>query len=505
MIRVTSFVLIAALAAITVAAPVPPPGPREAAQLVEKLGSQSFAEREAATKRLDELGVLALGELRAACKSEDPEVASRAKDLVAKIERRISNERAIAPTMVELDAKDIPLDAVLAALSKQAGCEVVLGGLKPDELAGKKVTVATGKVPFWTAVLWVCDAAELQVANVSGFVAPGSMPYLARPGKPGAGEARRVAAVPSLAVVLEARDSKKRPASVHGAVLVEAFELPKIAASNDVAAAVLQIWPEPKLAWQSASNLKITKSVGTDGAKLVPDLTPPRAMPQVERLGGRMAVIRNPDGSITVVNPDAKNPISAGPNFTANVRQTLVKLKTGEKVASVLTGSVYGQVRSVPEPLVTIALDGQKPISATGRTDSELTASLFTNDKGREFVIVKLTYNPLTVQPVRASEELVKPGDDNATVKPGPDGNNQTIHGLRITDADGKAFDATLASATNDFDHTGSRRIVMNLRLELPATKDAPAAPTKVVFWGTYLKSVEVPFALKDVPLVGGK
>src|SRR5438067_1458670 len=90
----------ALLLAAAVAAPVPPPNAREATLLIEKLGSEDFAEREAATKRLEELGLLALAEVRAATKSENAEIADRAKDLVRKIERRAANDRAIAPTLV---------------------------------------------------------------------------------------------------------------------------------------------------------------------------------------------------------------------------------------------------------------------------------------------------------------------------------------------------------------------------------------------------------------------
>jgi hypothetical protein len=246
--------VVVAFVALTVAAPVPQPNAREAALLVEKLGSTEFDEREAAGKRLEELGVLALDDLRAACKSENPEIADRAKDLVRKIERRVSSDRALAPTVVELEAKDAPLEVVLAALSKQAGCEVVLGGLKAEDLAEKKITLTTGKVPFWSAVLKVCEAGELQVAVVSSFVAPGSMPYYGRPSKTDA--KLRGASDPNAAVVLEARDgTKKRPASVHGAVLVEAFEAPKGALLPVTSGALLQFWPEPKLAWQSVANL----------------------------------------------------------------------------------------------------------------------------------------------------------------------------------------------------------------------------------------------------------
>jgi hypothetical protein len=115
------------LAVALVGAPIaaaggdPPPPPKSrAAQLVAQLGSDDFFEREAAGKELDALGPVALDDLRAACRSADPEVARRARDLAAGISFRAESERLLAPTLVELDAADAPLDTVLAELSRQS-------------------------------------------------------------------------------------------------------------------------------------------------------------------------------------------------------------------------------------------------------------------------------------------------------------------------------------------------------------------------------------------------
>ena len=449
---------------------------REAARLVERLGSPDFATREAASKRLDALGPLALDALRVACLSENPEVANRARDLLRTIERRAASDRALAPTLVTLDATNAPLDEVLATLSKQAGCAVAIGGLNADALAAKKITVMTGKVPFWAAVLKVCDAGGLQIAGVGGFVAPGSMPYRRKPGRPAG------------AVVLEARaGAKPRPASVHGAVLVEAFEMPQAAASPTVAAAVLQFWPEPKLAWQSVAGVKIATATAADGRKLTPDPTP-LALPQVQRLPGKggVVVVQNADGTITVINPDADYPLEVGPNYTPNVRQALVKLKTGVPVARELRGSAFGLVRSAVEPLATVTLDPLRAATATGPAGVELTASLRTDAAGKRYVSVTLVYEALKVNQAATGNR------------------NQSIQGLSVTDADGAAFELSLTNHRSDFDPTG-QFVVAHLTLELCAAKGGPAVPAKVLFHGTYPKRVEVPFALKDVPLAGGK
>lgn len=486
------------LAPITfvIAAPMPPTGPREIPQLIAQLGSEDFAEREVATRRLDALGSAALAELRAATGSENPEIAGRAKDLVGKIEYRAANERVLTPTVVELNLKDAPLDAVLAALSKQIGCEVVLGGSNANELAGKKVSVATGRVPFWVAVQKVCDAGELQVAGAGGFVAPGVALYNARPGRTADGAPVRVARDHNLAVILEARAGHKRPASVHGSVMIESFELPKGAAPQAGAAAIVQVWPEPKLGWQENTAAKVTHAIGSDGRKLVPDFSP-NLLPQVQRpAGGKLIVVRRPDGSVVLVNPDATNPLEVGPSFAPNVRQSLLVLKTGAGTATELNGAVFGLVRAGPEPLAVVALGAGKPTTVRGRAGVELTATVRNGEKGKTVVDVKIGYEARRVQPARQHEELVG-AEMNAA------GSNSTVFGVRITDADGRAFNLGLLSERSAPDPTG-RQVVARLTLEPLAARDAPAVPATVTFWGSYTRPVEVPFALTNVPLSGG-
>src|SRR5687768_18567467 len=56
--------------------------------LVDQLGAEDYAKREAAAKRLKALGKGALPALREAAKHDDPEVASRAQALVKRIDVR---------------------------------------------------------------------------------------------------------------------------------------------------------------------------------------------------------------------------------------------------------------------------------------------------------------------------------------------------------------------------------------------------------------------------------
>jgi len=66
-------------------------------RLIEQLGSEVFAEREAATKALDRIGEPALKLLRKSSEdSDDAEIRRRAGQLVATIEPRVAEARALA-------------------------------------------------------------------------------------------------------------------------------------------------------------------------------------------------------------------------------------------------------------------------------------------------------------------------------------------------------------------------------------------------------------------------
>ncbi|MBA4189646.1 MAG: hypothetical protein C0467_16800 [Planctomycetaceae bacterium] len=482
-----------------VAAQEPAPKVTEAARLVEKLGSQDFEEREAASKRLEELGATALEELRVGVKSENPETARRAQDLLRKVERRLSNDKVLAPTLVELDVKDQPLDAVLAELSKQAKWEVVLGGLKPEDLAVKKLTVSTGgKVAFWVAVLKLCDVAEMQIAGVSGFVAPGAMPYLGR-AKPGV----RIAADRNRAVVLEARgDSPRRPASVNGAVLIEAVPFPKnvLPLATAHPSALLQAWPEPRLQWEGTAATKVTRATDASGAKLAAEFTPiPTG--DIRATGTGTVLIRNADGSVTVVK-DTGSAFELPGGFRPNPRQAVIQFKPIEKsvnTAKELGVSMFATVRTGIEPLCQVRdLESGKAATGSAPSGVDISVTYATDSRGKLVASVHLSYDMKAIHAATVDDTL--PGMRGGAAGYG----NHTVYGIRVADADGKPYMLGLGSGSNQIDPT-NKRILLKLDLELHRDKDGQGPPASIAFWGTHAKSVELPVLLKDVPLAGGR
>ncbi len=160
------------------------PAARKIADLIGKLGSGDFEDREQATTELDRLGLQALEALKQAAKSEDAEIRRRAEDLIATIEKREASTLILKPTRVTLTLKDAPVDEAIAALRKQTGFAIRLhdpeGKTKPT-----RVTLELKDATFWDALDALCDQAGLvegSPAAAQPMPPPGVRPIRIRPG-----------------------------------------------------------------------------------------------------------------------------------------------------------------------------------------------------------------------------------------------------------------------------------------------------------------------------------
>lgn len=472
-----------------VAAQQPAPAPVEISALIKQLGSDDYTKRESASKRLNAVGAPALAELCVATRSENPEVVRRAHELVRKIEYRIDNEKTLAPTLVSLDAKNERLDDVLAALSRQARCDVVLNGAKLRELADRRITVTTSG-PFWDAVLAVCDAAGLKIAGAGGFY---TAEALAFPGDTSKGV--RATRYDNLAVVLEARGTASRPpAAVYGAVLVEVLPLPN--AAPDTHSALLQIWPEPRLAWGTTNGVRVRSAIDANGGRLTCEPASVAPLAVLSNRPKRLIVVRQPDGGARFLK-EGSTGLDSTLDFKPNARQAVVRFKPGETPTTALKElnlAVLGTVRSGLEPLSEITgLKLNAMPTGRGIANVEFTIRYGQAPDGKYAATATVIYD-------RASVTPAGPGIDLPGTKPGKAGTgNQSIHGVRITDADEKPFTLGLLAASIQPDRQG--RETMTLTLELHPDKNGHGPPATASFWGSYARPVEVPVVLKAVPL----
>jgi hypothetical protein len=498
------------LATVWPPAGLPPLADEVVAQLIVQLGHPDFTRRQAATQQLDCLGRVALSQLRGAARSEEPEVAHRANGLLRAIEWRVANETTLAPTRVKLTAQNMALDAVLASLSEQSGYTVVLWGPTADKVCRTRITVQKRSVPFWEALLAVCDAAELQIGAVAGFIAPGS-PIVFPPevneyerrsptpanSRPPPKPLARQAPDPSAAILLEPRTGKKRPVAVYGAMCVEAFPLPDGAAVSNTAAGILQVWAEPKLNWETTRSVRVDRATDTNRQHLAGVIPPTPPPPRVQAPTGR-GVANRP---VAPPVPEEENPFGPPPPvpaFTPNSRQTLAMFKPAARPSLALTeftGSVRGVVRSGPHPLVVGTFDGDGQTTVEGSAPVSMRASV-ADEGGNWTVTVEVQYDPAWVEP--ASQFGGNKIDPTRVIV--------TASGLQVTDAAGRAFTAyayPVPRARGPRPRPGPLT-TLRLMLDLSPKVDGQGPPKTIAFWGTHAKLVELPFTLQDVPLAGG-
>jgi len=136
--------------------------------LVEQLGDSDYRTREAAFLALDTLGAEALPELKHATLSGNLEQVARAERLHDRISFRIENAKAIAPTYVSLDVKDMKLEDIFALLQKQTGYKHVIP-VNRSVLAERFTLKIAPNTPYWEAILKICDLAKLVITRAEGF------------------------------------------------------------------------------------------------------------------------------------------------------------------------------------------------------------------------------------------------------------------------------------------------------------------------------------------------
>jgi hypothetical protein len=147
-----------------------PGGPSDPSGLVNQLGSARYAAREAASEALERLGRPALKALRDAREARDPEIRTRAYNLIHRIEGKLLTQ----PSRIQLDFDDTPLLDVARSISAQAGFKVSFHPENFPRWRSQKVTLREVEpLPFWTAIDRLCDAAQLQYnAGMPGLGAP---------------------------------------------------------------------------------------------------------------------------------------------------------------------------------------------------------------------------------------------------------------------------------------------------------------------------------------------
>lgn len=347
--------LFLALGVLPTSEAVDDPTAKRIAELISRLGSSRFEDRETATRELEALGQLAVPALEKASRSTDLDTQRRAQDMLARFNGRLDNTRLLAASRIRLTYKETPLLEAIADLSKKTGF-TILYAEDAAKLTGRTVTVDTGETTFWQAFDQFCRSAGVVESLVLRAVgAPAALQVVAGQAQP-VNVARPQLPPNTFApaygmyrqiILVDGKDGAL-PTDYKAAVRVRSLA-PDLQPSNAPARAanedrfILDVSPEPRIDLQRIVALRVDKAIDQQGQALKTIHT----------------VAAFPARQVAAVNLTASSP--------ALPRQILVRLEKGEKPARLLKefeGLVTGLVRTAPKVLATV----EKVLDAKGKT-----------------------------------------------------------------------------------------------------------------------------------------
>jgi hypothetical protein len=458
------------------------------ARLVTELGSPSYRQREAAGRELDALDEAALPALRHAAAGPDAEARHRAAELVARIEHRAQVRRVLAPTTVQLSFQDTPVADAVAELSRQSGYPLTVGHTLPP---GRRVTLQTGKVPFWEAFDRLCQAAGLAEPGAS-LTVPSPVRTLTqraaagvvlRGGVAAPTEGNALTAAPP-PIVLEDRPTDRPASYVAGALRLRAWvpaAAPGQAVRADEIGLSVEAAPEPRLSWQRLLGVVIDRALDDRGQLLA--AVPPAPEP-VSSSVQRVVVMGN--GQRVMFN----RVMSGGAAVPLGVRQKLVALKKGPEASRRLaevSGTVIAEVRTPAEELVAVenALKAEgRPVA--GRLGTSLRVAAVGRDHNEHYLLRVTVHHPADVQADRIARPV---GGDPGVLR--------EMAGLTVTDAAGKRYGLScldVESSANGASFVHTFTLCCH-----PAEKDQ-GDPARVAFVASRPVVIAVPFTVRDVP-----
>jgi hypothetical protein len=313
----------------------------DVARLVGQLGSDSYAEREDAVRLLDAAGGPALPALRKAAQSDEPEVRRRAAGLVRRIERRLENTKLLSASTVRLVFKDTPIPEAVARFSEAVGGDLRLDG-DAAKLAGRRITLDTGEVPYWEAFDRFCREAGLvekprgsarerdTVAMEQVIIFNGQV---IRPSEP-----------PDTRITLTEGKPTELPTATVGPVRIRA--LPPgtlVAGASRIEGEFLlglDAAVDPRMRWEKLLGVRVHKALDDQGQELTGIVTPP-----AER-----SVRTTTSSSVVIMSGRSSQP-------SEDTRQAAVRLRAGAKSAKKLaevSGTVSALVLLPAEKMLTV-------------------------------------------------------------------------------------------------------------------------------------------------------
>ena len=443
-----------------------------------RLGDRDYRIREEAGKQFLLRGSDALPTLRQVAKSADIEASGRAFELIQKIEKRTENAKLMAGLLVEIPAGANTLGAALDSIAKQIGCQIHIdGNQSPRSVA---VTPVSGKICFWDAVDALIAGTDLEVFPQIQDVSPN--------------------------LVLRKRIAKTaNPVCVSGAFRIEAIPGTLAYAQqfqSDRISALLHIAPEPGRRWIGHAEVFPTAVRDQDARTLSLDhisIDAPHTFVANGFGGGALGANGGVNGGFFAGaggfggNGNFGNlGAQFGLHGAALLSQWQVPVKFQphrdgtSRTLKTFDGIIRGKFRGPTETLLAIPKLGGEFQSTAGEKQSCMNAKI----------------EPLHGEPASRMLTVIVHYDCSDCTP------SVISDGLTVVDADGTPLKLTALDSSTQMILYGDGSYQIHCLTASYAVRAAKPGdridPQKVVFSGSRVKSVEIPFRLKDVPLIRG-
>lgn len=450
--------------------------------LVEKLGDDSYREREAASRELLKLGVKALESLDKAGQHAEPETRFRAASLAAQIRRAEENAKRLAAPTLTLDYTGVPLSTIVADLKSRTGIPLQLDQTGVTDPL-RTITLKSGPIPPWEAVEKLCQVANLREVfreDLSAkrdsnpfqdfrrrrmeYLAPNPQPLLA-------------SAVPIVLV-----DGKPESLPGNRSSLVRVLALPSHFSGNRVIRGSgevilnLDVTPTPKAQWVGVAGFRIHRAID-DSGRIVSTAHHSNIPEDAEDLG---VYVGNIDLDLGGMSGSPVNP-----------RLVPIRLRIGDRLVSrlkLLEGVVVGESYISNQTLAVIDRM-PKNVGYTTQAEGDSKVTLVTYDAkpdGRVCVRIR-TETPNLINEVANGRVAWHSTSRN------PFGQ------LRFYDAKGKLLRQPTVSETSINDDGITQSTEFQLNFPKPTAEAGP--PVKLFLVGNKPTRLEVPFRLENVRL----
>jgi hypothetical protein len=472
-----------------------PPGTAdpEVLNLIEKLGSARFAEREQAGRQLEAMGPNVLETLRTAMQHEDSEISGRAGRLVARLEEQILTQKMLTAKKVRLVVRNVSVVDAVSELSRLSGYQLDLAGSR-EAVNERKITLDTGEVTYWEAFQQLCQNAALTETIAPPPVTVEQLSFR-KGGKGG------VIQVPyeqprQLPRTITLTDGKPRraPVCLQGSVRIQALPGPMPISAGEMQF-VIDVSAETRLLEFGAIGIpfftKIIDDRGQTLSMIEPEIVADADGVNPVRFAG------NGNGNINGIMIVNGNVVQLGgsPIPTNPVQRSVpVRIKLGEKEAKTLkevSGKLTVQALNEPEILVRVKdISGTAGRSFAGKDGHALHMQAVEKREDGSYRISLAVENPgMQMDPFGLRNVRLR-GNFNSSLPSGAPTAMPTM-----IDTDGKEHTAEVISQMTG--RTAEGQTVLNAVLDYRPS----AEPAQLVLRGQRLVLFSVPFTLKDVPI----